>query len=727
VNENGGSVSISVTRTGGSSGAVGVSYATSNGTATAGSDYISTSGSLSWANGDNATKSFSVSITDDSTYEADETFTMTLSGSSGGASVGSPGTATVTIIENDPLPPATGLVGEWLFNGNAIDTSGYGNNGTLHGATLTADRFANTNSAFDFNGSSYIDVHNSASLNPTQAISVVAWFYLRSLAGSYPPIVKKTGEGFSQPHGYSLECHPDPGGSAGPYVGPSVMFGVDNNGSGGTGSIFAPITLNAWHFAVGVYDGSSIKLYVDGVLRSSDARTGNLFASSNDLNIGRDPSNPSRLSDCKIDDVRIYNRALSDAEIQELFHEGGWSEPTASFSFTDPGNWQAFDPAIIGVGSDVAYTGGVWDGRYVYFIPNNQGPSDPAFSQVLRYDTTQAFSSGAAWATFDPPANGVGTPAKGGSTGGTFDGRYLYLAPLRGQVLRYDTQAPFGSTSSWAVYDLGVVASYRGAVYNGRYVYFSPGSYAGGAYGVALRYDTQASFTSAAGWTAFDPGANGVGADPRGFVGEVFDGRYVYYVPHDNGSYGWFGEVLRYDTQATFGAPSGWAAFDPGANGVGSDPDGYAGGVFDGRYVYFVPYINDALSPSGEVLRYDTQSSFESTSAWTAYDVDSFAAGGYWGATFDGKYLYFAPNDSLEVLRYDTSAPFATASSWSTFDLGTSGIATNLSRFAGAVFDGEYVYFVPYQYASPEKAQVVRFHARYPAAIPATIVGGSTY
>ena len=127
------------------------------------------------------------------------------------------------------------------------------------------------------------------------------------------------------------------------------------------------------------------------------------------------------------------------------------------------------------------------------------------------------------------------------------------------------------------------------------------------------------------------------------------------------------------------------------------------------------------------MLRYDTQSSFESTSAWTAYDVDSFAAGGYWGATFDGKYLYFAPNDSLEVLRYDTSAPFATASSWSTFDLGTSGIATNLSRFAGAVFDGEYVYFVPYQYASPEKAQVVRFHARYPAAIPATIVGGSTY
>ena len=62
VNENGGSVTITVTRTGGSNGAVGVSYATSNGTAAAGSDYTSTSGTLSWANGDTSNKTFSVPI-----------------------------------------------------------------------------------------------------------------------------------------------------------------------------------------------------------------------------------------------------------------------------------------------------------------------------------------------------------------------------------------------------------------------------------------------------------------------------------------------------------------------------------------------------------------------------------------------------------------------------------------------------------------------------------------
>jgi len=57
----------------------------------------------------------------------------------------------------------------------------------------------------------------------------------------------------------------------------------------------------------------------------------------------------------------------------------------------------------------------------------------------------------------------------------------------------------------------------------------------------------------------------------------VFDGRYVYFVPYDNGQYSrtFDGEVLRYDTTAAFDQPSSWATFDAGANGVGDDPDGY--------------------------------------------------------------------------------------------------------------------------------------------------------
>jgi hypothetical protein len=104
VNENGGSATITVTRTGGSNGAVGVSYATSNGTATAGSDYTATSGTLSWANGDTASKTFSIPILDDSVYEGNETVNLTLTNATGGATLGSPSTAVLTIVENDPEP-----------------------------------------------------------------------------------------------------------------------------------------------------------------------------------------------------------------------------------------------------------------------------------------------------------------------------------------------------------------------------------------------------------------------------------------------------------------------------------------------------------------------------------------------------------------------------------------------------------------------------------------------
>lgn len=103
VGESGGTATITVTRTGGNSGAVGVSYATSNGTATAGSDYTATSGTLSWANGDSASKSFTIPITSDTLVEGNETVNVILSSATGGATLGSPATAVLTITDS-PLP-----------------------------------------------------------------------------------------------------------------------------------------------------------------------------------------------------------------------------------------------------------------------------------------------------------------------------------------------------------------------------------------------------------------------------------------------------------------------------------------------------------------------------------------------------------------------------------------------------------------------------------------------
>lgn len=109
VAENGGSVTITVQRSGGSAGAASVSYATANGTATSGSDYTSTSGTLSWADGDSSAKTFSIPILDNSVAEPTETLSVTLSGASG-ATLGSVKTATVSITDNDSATSTPGTL-----------------------------------------------------------------------------------------------------------------------------------------------------------------------------------------------------------------------------------------------------------------------------------------------------------------------------------------------------------------------------------------------------------------------------------------------------------------------------------------------------------------------------------------------------------------------------------------------------------------------------------------
>ena len=100
VNEDDGTLTITVVRTGGSDGAVTVNYATSNGSATAGDDYTANSGTLTFADGETS-KDIELQIIDDISIESNETLTVTLSSPSGGASLGTPAVMTVTIIEDD--------------------------------------------------------------------------------------------------------------------------------------------------------------------------------------------------------------------------------------------------------------------------------------------------------------------------------------------------------------------------------------------------------------------------------------------------------------------------------------------------------------------------------------------------------------------------------------------------------------------------------------------------
>ncbi|MBI2437860.1 MAG: hypothetical protein HYV36_03485 [Lentisphaerae bacterium] len=103
VNEGAGIATLTVTRTGGRFGPASVDYATADGTSSADSDYVSQSGTLSWSAGDSLSRTITISITDDSLDENDETFTVTLSNATG-ADLGSPSSATVTIVDNDDPP-----------------------------------------------------------------------------------------------------------------------------------------------------------------------------------------------------------------------------------------------------------------------------------------------------------------------------------------------------------------------------------------------------------------------------------------------------------------------------------------------------------------------------------------------------------------------------------------------------------------------------------------------
>lgn len=106
--ENGGTITLNVVRLGDISSPVSVNFATANGSATAASDYSANSGTLNWSANDSTPKTITISLNNDSSNEGAENFTVTLSSPGGGASLGNPATATVTILDDDSAPVITG-------------------------------------------------------------------------------------------------------------------------------------------------------------------------------------------------------------------------------------------------------------------------------------------------------------------------------------------------------------------------------------------------------------------------------------------------------------------------------------------------------------------------------------------------------------------------------------------------------------------------------------------
>jgi hypothetical protein len=214
-----------------------------------------------------------------------------------------------------------GLVGYWDFEnvqgGIARDLSGNGNVGTIFGASTVPGIWRGN--ALSFDGmNDYVSVGDALELNPTFAVTVSAWIKAASVTG-YPPIAKKSGLGSTQGYGYALEAHFNPKGT-----GPGAGLIVSTAGPSAVWPNWADITTDHWYFVAGVYDGTWLTTYWGDAANTPIALSrvpgsGNIAPSTNPLYIGSDPSNPSRFFDGLIDEVRVYDRALTGGEITDVY------------------------------------------------------------------------------------------------------------------------------------------------------------------------------------------------------------------------------------------------------------------------------------------------------------------------------------------------------------------------------------------------------------------------
>ncbi len=198
------------------------------------------------------------------------------------------------------------------FNGNANDESGNGYDGTINGAILTSDRFGNTNSAYSFNGvqdNIYSDV---ATDQLNDLFTVSAWINANDLDKNiifYETIVSSyTGGG----KGWLLYLRSDNNG---------VIRFLGNNTSVDPEYSLSNLESSNWYHIVGVSDGTSHKLYIDGILVSEgDPNSWNNSGSGLTIGATDDSNNTISAFDGIIDEVRLYDVGLSATEIEVLYN-----------------------------------------------------------------------------------------------------------------------------------------------------------------------------------------------------------------------------------------------------------------------------------------------------------------------------------------------------------------------------------------------------------------------
>lgn len=219
-------------------------------------------------------------------------------------------------VVRQPLDLSEGLALYLPFDGNTGDSSTHGTDGVNSGATLTSDRNSDPTNAYFFNGSgTQIYVPDVASLDVTN-VTLAFWFRPGVLA-QYNNMVNKFGRSGNI--------------SFGSHIGDAsrtdkVCFRISTDGTlGALTDLYSTngVAVDEWHHFCGTYDGVEMRLYLDGMLNSSQAKTGNIHVSSEALRVGTYSYYSGWYFNGTLDEVALWNRTLSPTEVTLLYLNGG--------------------------------------------------------------------------------------------------------------------------------------------------------------------------------------------------------------------------------------------------------------------------------------------------------------------------------------------------------------------------------------------------------------------
>jgi len=292
-----------------------------------------------------------------------------------------------------------GLVGYWKFDESSwtndcstspvTDASGNGNHGKACPASTgptggAAGKFGNAGS-FD-ESDDYVTINESGGLNPSNTISVSAWIYPTS-SGNMHVVGRQTGyllwiqQGYANfevnLQGSSSWCNPH-----------------DDNPSGNTA-----VPLNQWSLLTGVYDGSEVRVYLNGKLvnyanssHDPNGCNGNVINHSGSVTLGARSS--ARYFSGKIDEVRIYNRALSPREVRALYE---WAPgPVGYWKFDEKTGTTAYDAS--GNGNHASISNGGWtNGKFGGAFDNTNNGSYASITQTSVLNPTNPGLTVEAW------------------------------------------------------------------------------------------------------------------------------------------------------------------------------------------------------------------------------------------------------------------------------------------------------------------------------------------